>query len=175
MTGRTSADYEHVLKAIKRGLRNQQEVEEVVCDFEKAIWKAMRRVFPTVLMKGCSFHWGQAVWRHIQGLGLSTEYMNNHGTYSLLRMIFCLPFLPAEHIIEVFDKMEDFNTSEHLEPLFQYLRRTWFESSTWTVENWSVFGQSVRTNNDCEGKFNIAMYNDTMYINFSKIVNVIDI
>ncbi|XP_060569123.1 uncharacterized protein LOC132727586 [Ruditapes philippinarum] len=140
MTGRTSADYEHVLKAIKRGLRNQQEVEEVVCDFEKAIWKALRRVFPTVLMKGCSFHWGQAVWHHIQvGLGLSTDYMNNHGLYSLLRMIFCLPFLPMEHIIEVFDKMEDFNTSEHLEPLFQYLRRTWFESSTWTVKKTGAY------------------------------------
>ncbi|KAH3894294.1 hypothetical protein DPMN_018452 [Dreissena polymorpha] len=32
-----------------------------------------------------------------------------------------------------------------------HVDRTWLKSSVWGPENWSVFGRSVRTNNDCEG------------------------
>ncbi|KAH3821264.1 hypothetical protein DPMN_123027 [Dreissena polymorpha] len=35
--------------------------------------------------------------------------------------------------------------------LQRYVDRTWLKSSVWGPENWSVFGRSVRTNNDCEG------------------------
>ena len=53
-------------QAIRRGLEDKQVVEEIVVDFEKALWKAIRRSFPTTFTKGCSFHWGQAVWRQVQ-------------------------------------------------------------------------------------------------------------
>ncbi|XP_052229578.1 uncharacterized protein LOC127843804 [Dreissena polymorpha] len=36
-------------------------------------------------------------------------------------------------------------------PLMEYVRRTWLESDVWPVHSWSVYGRSVRTNNDVEG------------------------
>ena len=33
-------------------------------------WLGIRRVFPGVNIKGCVFHWAQAVWRHVQEFGL---------------------------------------------------------------------------------------------------------
>ena len=32
-----------------------------------------------------------------------------------------------------------------------YVRTNWIESTTWRLENWSVFQQTARTNNDVEG------------------------
>ncbi|XP_033741960.1 uncharacterized protein LOC117328536 [Pecten maximus] len=35
--------------------------------------------------------------------------------------------------------------------LCDYIEGTWLKHSIWSPENWSVFGQVVRTNNDLEG------------------------
>ena len=35
-------------------------------DFEKAVWSALRQTLPGVQLKGCSFHWTQALWRKVQ-------------------------------------------------------------------------------------------------------------
>ncbi|KAK4288761.1 hypothetical protein Pmani_038232 [Petrolisthes manimaculis] len=32
-----------------------------------------------------------------------------------------------------------------------YVDQTWLQSPVWKTENWSVFGRSIRTNNDVEG------------------------
>ena len=44
-------------------------------------------------------------------------------------------------------------TSELIE-LAKYIEATWLLSRTWSPDRWSVFGQSVRTNNDVEGWHN---------------------
>jgi len=44
-------------------------------DFEAVQWKAVRRDFPDASIKGCCFHYSQAVWRKIQESGLQTAYI----------------------------------------------------------------------------------------------------
>lgn len=151
MSGRKTSDYIQVFNAVLRGLEHDAAVEEVVCDYEVALWKSVHHVFPEVPIRGCVFHWGQAVFRHVQSLGLATEYLQEGGTYAFIRKLLCLPFLPAEHIQPTFRALCDLNSATHLEPLLEYMDRTWFQSATWSVENLCVYGQSVRTNNDCEG------------------------
>ena len=40
-------------------------MKQVLLDFEKAVWLAMRSVLPNVQLKGCAFHWTQALWRKV--------------------------------------------------------------------------------------------------------------
>ena len=47
--------------------------------------------------------------------------------------------------------LESKATTEPLQALVAYIRETWIGSRVWPPTSWSVFGQSVRTNNDLEG------------------------
>ena len=65
--------------------------------------------------------------------------------------VFALPFLPAEHISAAFDALMAQATTFALVDLMDYIQRNWLRSPVWTTESWSVYNQSVRTNNDVEG------------------------
>jgi len=45
--------------------QQQPAVSVVVADFEVADWQAFRLMLPHIDMKGCAFHWCQAVWRRL--------------------------------------------------------------------------------------------------------------
>lgn len=50
-------------------------VERFVADFESGLWQALRSVFDSPVIQGCAFHWGQAVWRKVQDLGLKVRIL----------------------------------------------------------------------------------------------------
>ena len=64
-----------------------------------------------------------------------------------------LPYLPPEHIPVAFNRLADQAeaVSGPVKLVVQYVRHTWIEGNMWTPENWSVYRQQVRTNNDIEG------------------------
>ena len=45
-------------------------------------------------------------------------------------------------------------TDEKKQEVMQYIEDTWMTSTVWTAPTWSVFNQSIRTNNDVEGIIN---------------------
>lgn len=152
MSRRTKKDYKKILRSLKRMLPGTPSVEVVVADFECAVWKAVPRVYPLVQMRGCCYHWSQAVWRKTQEIGLQSQYNEKDAVYKIIRKMLVLPFLPEEHISPTFQHLETkCCNNEKLNKLASYIRSTWIESSTFAVGSWSVFMQPVRTNNDVEG------------------------
>ncbi|KAK3108588.1 hypothetical protein FSP39_011475 [Pinctada imbricata] len=151
MSSKRKKDYKKVFKAVKDLLPDQPKVEEFVVDFEAGIWRALRKVFPDQSIKGCVFHWGQALWRKIQEAGLQTAYNNRDDVYNLLKKVFALPFLPAEHIADTFTKLQRKAQTDNLQRVMDYVDSTWITNEMWPVDAWSIFGRSIRTNNDCEG------------------------
>lgn len=43
--------------------------EMLVADFEEGLWRGAKSVLRGMRIHGCAFHWGQAVWRHVQEQG----------------------------------------------------------------------------------------------------------
>ncbi|KAK3729886.1 hypothetical protein QZH41_005332 [Actinostola sp. cb2023] len=154
MSGRKKKDYKKVLRKVLSILPSEPRVKEVVLDFERALWSCIRKEMVEVNLVGCAFHWMQAVWRKIQAHGLSTQYEKDNGTYEFLHKILALPFLPAEAIQPTWQQLKGNATTPALRNVVNYVTDTWIEGNTWPPSAWSVYGRSIRTNNDLEGWHN---------------------
>lgn len=117
------------------------------------MWQALRDVLPNTVIKGCGFHWNQRIYRKITTLGLSTAYQEKGDKHRYMRKLMALPYLPAEQIVGAFDILEQqaAEVGGPLRELTNYMRRTWIDGSVWRVDNWGLFRETIRTNNDVEG------------------------
>ena len=149
MSGKRKKDYKKVFKVILDILQ-ECKVEKLVLDFEVAVWSAVRTLLPIVKLQGCSFHWNQAIWRKIQEIGLAAPYMNHCPTKDFIWQLMALPFLPEEHITTTFEQVELRVPPGPLKILMDYIKETWI-NGFWVPSDWTVFGQSIWTNNDVEG------------------------
>jgi len=151
MSRRRRKDYKRVFSALIESMPRRPRVQAVVADFELAVWKAVRQVLPGVTQRGCTFHFGQAVWRNIQAVGLQTAYTSDEYVGRICRQTMALPFLPADVVTAEFRAIEASTDHPALTQHLQYVDRQWISSTVWPSSTWSVFRQPVRTNNDLEG------------------------
>lgn len=139
----------------------------MMTDFELASMNAGRHHFPDADIKGCLFHFCQSIWRHVVQLGLKAAY-NNEADRTIrdeIRQLMALPFVPVEHVQDVFDSLVE-TLSEPVEDLVLYIERTYitgvpargrrravqprFPPQTWNVYN-LVLNGFQRTTNAVEG------------------------
>ena len=98
----------------------------------------------------CSFHWVQAVWRKVQHVSLQTAYGEDADMHKIIKMLLALPFLPDEHIPPAFTYLQGKAATDQLNELMRYVETTWINGRIWRPRTWSIYQQSVRTNNDME-------------------------
>lgn len=149
MSSRRKKDYKKVFKCVC-SLLPQRKVEKFVMDFEIALWQAVRATLPASCIQGCAFHWNQAIWRKVQSLGLAVPYVSHRPTQDFIKQVMALPFLPEDHITTTFGHLEERAPDGPCSQFMSYVRETWL-SGHWTPQDWSVYGQNIRTNNDVEG------------------------
>ena len=61
-----------------------------------------------------------------------------------------LPFIPAEHVKKLYEDMESRTPEGPCQDLLRYFHSTW-KTGNWSPKDYSVYGQSICTNNDMEG------------------------
>ena len=86
----------------------------------------------------------------MQDLGLQSAYRHDRGTYSFVRKMMALPFLPEREIQPMFETLHN-EVSGTLLEFADYVSSTWISGSTWKPTDWTCYKQSIRTNNDIEG------------------------
>lgn len=77
--------------------------------------------------------------------------MKDQGTHAYLKRLMALPFLPHPHIEPIYSRLLEEASTDALRDLVQYIGHTWIHSTMWPPSSWSVYMETVRTNNDCEG------------------------
>lgn len=118
------------------------------------MWKACRMVFPGMLMKGCHFHFCQAIYRKVQEVGLISDYKENRSVCKMIRHLFALAFLPEEHVERAFKRLEEKMLAlndPRINVLINYFEENWLSEHRFNVTDWCVFMRYIRTNNDVEG------------------------
>ncbi len=149
------AVFEEILKLVTDEDEGYPRVEEIMSDFEKAVWVAVRQVMPLVNMKGCGFHLCQALYKNLKEIGMSSQYRQCEKTRELCRQLLSLNLLPSERIEKRFRaivaEVEKLEEKKLLQCFCAYVERNWILSTVWPPSTWSMFMQHRRTNNNAEG------------------------
>lgn len=152
LRGAATADYQRFFALLKRF--NCKGFREIVTDFETAIHKAVRAVYPEVRVRGCWFHY----WHNLLKQNTRLEKVCRSETRPrLLRCLGLLPFLhhPAAFLLALL-KLSDLAASPNRYFNSNY-RIIFFVFRTYLGRLGHAFFLDLRctlarTNNVCEGK-----------------------
>ena len=130
------------------------QIKTLMGDFEKGPRSAVRSVYgASVQIKGCWFHYTQAIMKRIKKIGLQASYANLPLVNKTVRRLFALPFIMPWEVEQTFglivDDVADFtpeNVRVKLYELFDYFRRTWI--GKYPPDEWNQsLDVSMRSNN----------------------------
>ena len=100
-------------------------------------------------MRGCGFHWARAVNRRVGQVGFVVIDFSPE-ICRIIRQLMTLNILPPEKIKPMFQEIMD-QAAGPLLDLSEYTKRQWIDSEIFQTECWSVYMQTITTNNETEG------------------------
>lgn len=156
MEGRKYEDYFYLFEFLRDAL--QINPGSLMADFEKAVRKAAREVWPACKVEGCMFHFCQALRRkarsfeEIAALFCSPSSRTRFQANKIIRMYMRLCMLPTCRIEEGLEKIVGYTKQQrHHGPFIrfnEYFKETWM--NTFKLDDWNVSNRFRRTNNDLE-------------------------
>lgn len=96
--------YDDIFRLLK-DLEPEIKPLHIMFDFERAIINAAKRHFYDAHLHGCNFHFCQCVWRHVQNVGLQTEYANNTLFAHKIKMLMALAFIAPKDVVKAFEEL----------------------------------------------------------------------
>lgn len=133
------AVFSKLLELITDPAEGYPRVEEIVSDFEAAVWTTLKKIMPNVLVMGCSFHINQAMFKNLKKIGLGPLYQASKNIRTICRQILSLNLLPHDNILKRFEAIEDkvaLINEDKLTTFCSYVRSTWITSKIWPPKQW---------------------------------------
>jgi len=165
LPNKTTETYVELFSALRDALLTSfgsiGNITTVLTDFERAVINAVSQVFPNVTVKGCSFHFRQAMMRRIQREGLKAAYeVDQSPVREWLRRVMAMTMLPAFAIPLMWEHLKnpplsgDPLTDAKAASFATYVTTTWIEGD-FPPSMWSHFDNlGPRTTNLAEGWHN---------------------
>ncbi|XP_064461992.1 uncharacterized protein LOC135372269 [Ornithodoros turicata] len=126
----------------------RHRVTVVRTDFEVALIQALLYTFPRATHRGCHFRFGQAIWRKVQVLGLSTAYSDDPSVKAFVRKSVSLAFVPVSFVRVAWNELKATAPLVPGIPAFiLYFEDVWMMGS-FDIKQWNHYNnRSARTNN----------------------------
>ena len=139
--------------------------QTVMVDFEIAVLNAVRGSFPNSALKGCFFHFCQAIYRKVQSLGLQNRYRDDDEFNLKIRMLAAVAFVPTTDVIRAFESLsENLPLDAPAQAIIDYFEDTYIgrlrpggqrRDPLFPITVWNMYEQTLqglpRTNNAVEG------------------------
>ena len=154
MSGRKEGLYAAAFNLLKDRVPDFNPIH-AMADFEQAIKNALITIFPNLDVRGCRFHFGQAIIKKLKSVGLQSDYLNTPAIKKWGKKYVALCTLPAIHVEGELAKLKR-ETLEYPNRFVKkkmlkfehYFNRYWMEQKT--PAGFSTFGLKHRTNNSVE-------------------------
>ena len=158
LPGKSEEVYAKLFSIIAEAMGNlqlQPQLARATADFEIAMIKALKGHFPTVSVKGCFYHFAQAVWRKVQGLGLQEEYKTNPDLTKTVSKMLSLSLCPVRYVRIAWQAiLADAPQVQNIDALCDYFSNTWLNGN-FPLPSWNHYSTNgPRTNNHVEGWHN---------------------
>lgn len=130
MTCKSSQCYISVLEYIENNIMNLQP-NQFMTDWELSERVALRRVYPGIDLRGCWFHYCNAIRRRRQKMGIKFHRLleANKKAKLIYRQLQLIPLLPAEYIVDGFEEICHKARVQHFDKYFQdmfvYFQKYW--------------------------------------------------
>lgn len=130
MSNRTSACYQAVFKFIENyGFKLQPG--EIMTDFETGLRHAIRIKYPNIQLRGCWFHYCQAIRKRLLMYKLGKLIKSDDQAFVIKRQIMNLPLLPPEHFLEGYRQIKSLieknGWKKNFEEFIAYFDRYWIK------------------------------------------------
>lgn len=162
LPNKSLATYIELFTAIRQALMTRYEdgatkAHTFLTDFELAAMNAIKQVFVGSRLKGCTFHFRQALMKHVTDLGLRPAYSTDPIVQDWIRQIMGLTLLPQTMISGVWERMKhppmvgDQMLLSKMTSFSHYFQSTWI-SGSYPTDVWCHFDNiGPRTTNLAEG------------------------
>ncbi|XP_046549864.1 uncharacterized protein LOC124259721 [Haliotis rubra] len=121
---------------------------EIQIHFEVSAIRAVEEIYEDCEVRGCFFHFTQAVWRKVAEKGLTNDYKDIPQVQAYIRRAAALPLLPRDMVQDTWiAAMNEGPESEKVRNFNDYVTSTWVDYETrFPVRIWTQYG-----NNHLEG------------------------
>ncbi|GAB0097221.1 uncharacterized protein DMENIID0001_128380 [Sergentomyia squamirostris] len=97
LTAKTQSTYAAVFAYLRENYPSQVIPSMILTNFDINMHYALSYTFPEANLKGCWFHYSDAIVERLKQQRLQREIAKGYGSCAL-RMLLVLPFLPADHM-----------------------------------------------------------------------------
>ncbi|KAL4505509.1 hypothetical protein ABPG72_002571, partial [Tetrahymena utriculariae] len=141
---------------------------DCTCDFEKALFNALKITFSKCDIFGCLFHLAQNIWKKASEIGLKKQEVIQQ-TFLVTSSLLLLSFLPIEQMPIEFNRIKD----EFIEqPLFiellDYYDQYWLQERNCNIEMINFTRQIHQLKYFCRSNNNIESFHSTLLSRLQK-------
>jgi hypothetical protein len=145
------------------GLGLEFRPSEILLDFEAAAIESLRFAFPTAILIGCFFHFGQCLFRKLCDVGLREHYGKDEKLKHWFNLCVALAFIPPDKVEHIFVEciLDEAQYDEYpqLEKFSDYMLETWLEGSkSFPITLWNQFKNHDKRVNVTGFWYNTAFY-----------------
>ena len=139
LTNKTAETYRRLLERMKTEatrLGFELRPEIIFSDFELAALNSFKQCFPGLIVRGCQFHFCQAIIRHVTTLGFKVRYSTDANFRHWVKSLAALSFVPADQAEQAWAMVKE-TRPRSSDQLVAYMERTWFQGKS-TCHSWSM-------------------------------------